>query len=282
MYKGLTSAGLGSVGTLEQFIELAARHRFQAIDTSGGALEQMIQQRGVEETRQLLEQHQIKIGSIGLPVQWRTSESEFRSGLAKLARDAHAASQFGVTACCTYILPSTDWNPAKFMAVATRRLRICADLLGAYGMKLGLEFVGPHHLRTEWKHPFIWDMESTLEWVEAIHVPNAGLLLDCFHWYTNEGTIDELLRLDREQIVHVHINDAPDIPVAEVRDNVRLYPGEGVIDLVGFLSALRQIGYSGAVSQEVLLPAAPAEPLEQLAAKSSAAFDKLFAEAGIV
>jgi sugar phosphate isomerase/epimerase len=37
----------------------------------------------------------------------------------------------------------------------------------------------------------------------------------------------------------------------QVKDNQRLLPGEGVIDLTGFLHALRQIGYNDGVSVEV-------------------------------
>jgi len=281
VYKGLTPAGLGQVGGLEQFVRLASRNRFQAVDTDGTSLEMLISARGKEGALAFLNEHQVKIGAIGLSVEWRNTEEQFRSGLDRLVQDAKAAAELGVTACCTYVLPSTDWNPARFMAVATRRLRTCAEILGAYNIRLGLEFVGPHHLRTKWKHPFIWDMADTLEWIDAIHAPNVGLLLDCYHWHTTGATVEDLLKLDKSQIVHVHINDAPAVPVEEALDNERLYPGEGVIDLVGFLKALRQIGYNGVVSQEVLLPQPPTESPETLAAKSAALFDRLYAAAGI-
>ena len=61
------------------------------------------------------------------------------------------------------------------MALATRRLRTCAQILGAYGIRLGLEFVGPHHLRTAWKHPFIWTLDETLDWIDAIGEPQCRL-----------------------------------------------------------------------------------------------------------
>ena len=35
-----------------------------------------------------------------------------------------------------------------------------------------------------------------------------------------------------------------------------MYPGEGVIDLAGFLGALNNIGYKGAISQEIYRPSA--------------------------
>ena len=42
------------------------------------------------------------------------------------------------------------------------------------------------------------------------------------------------------------------MPPEEVRDNQRLLPGEGVIDLVGFFQALQKIGYEDGVSPEAL------------------------------
>ena len=82
--------------------------------------------------------------------------------------------------------------------------------------------------------------------------PNVGLLLDCWHWYTSHGTLDDLKRLTAEQVVYVHVNDAPaGIPVDEQQDMVRALPGEtGVIDIVGFLQTLRAIGYDGPVTPE--------------------------------
>lgn len=281
MLRGLSRAGIGQAGSFEEYAALAGAHGFQAIDAGGSELAALIEQRGVQGAQEFLQSQGVVIGSIGLSVEWRQSEDAFRQGLGQLAADAEAATQLGCTACCTYVLPSTDWNAAHFMAVATRRLRTCAQILGAYGMRLGLEFVGPHHLRTQWKHPFIWDMASTLDWIDAIGESNVGLLLDAYHWYTTSSTLEELLALPASRVVHVHLNDAPDVAVDQVLDNDRLYPGEGVIDLAGFLQALHKIGYTGAVTQEILTPAPLTASATVLAHKSAQAYDKVFAAAGL-
>ncbi|WP_405113336.1 sugar phosphate isomerase/epimerase family protein [Paenibacillus sp. FSL K6-1217] len=278
MLRGLTLSGLGAVESDERFIELAGNGGFQAVDLDARGL---IQRLGVDGARAKLQQHGIVIGAIGLPVEWRADEDRFRAGLTGLTEAAAAARSLGCTRCCTYILPSTDAKPAHFLAVATRRLRICAQILGAYGIRLGLEFVGPHHLRTAWKYPFIWTMEETLDWIDAIGEPNVGLLLDAFHWHTNGQSPDDIERLQAQQIVHVHINDAPDIPLEAVRDNGRLYTGEGVINLEGFLRGLQHIGYDGIVSQEVLTADQPEDKPEQLIVRSKAGFDRVFTAAGI-
>lgn len=278
MLRGLTGAGLGKLESTEQFIELAAKYGFEAVDIDAHAL---VESHSIDGARELLGKHGLVVGSIGLPVEWRGSEERFRADLPKLTQAAAAAAALGCTSCCTYVLPSTDLNAAHFMALATRRLRTCAQILGAYGIRLGLEFVGPHHLRTRWNHPFIWTVEETLDWIDAIGESNVGLLYDSYHWYTNGLTAADIEKLRPEQIVHVHINDAPDVPVEDVLDNGRVYPGEGVIDLAGFLQALAKIGYKGAVSQEILTATPPTDSPESLVQRSKAGFDKVYAAAGL-
>ncbi|MCR8634053.1 sugar phosphate isomerase/epimerase family protein [Paenibacillus radicis (ex Xue et al. 2023)] len=282
MLKGLTRAGLGSnVGNIEQFIEAAAAHGFVAVAASGQELEEWIAAKGIEAVRGFLQEHGVQIGTIGLSVQWRETEEEFVRGLARLAKDAEAAAAVGCTACVTYVLPSTDQDAAHFTVLATRRLRTCAQILAPYGIQFGLEFVGPHHLRTRWKNPFIWGLQETLDWIDAIGESNVGLLFDSYHWYTNELGVEDILRLKASQITLVHINDAPDVPVADVLDNNRLFPGEGVIDLAGFLRALKQIGYTRVVAQEILTPKPLEQPTEELLQRSRDAFRNVYAAAGL-
>ncbi len=273
MIRGLTKAGLGEIGSNENFIRQAARFGFQSVDLN--PLE-LIQQYGNEGALQLLKEHSISIGSFGLEVDWRSTEINFQEGLKPLVEMAEAAAALNCSACCTYILPSTDLPAAPFMIAATRRLRLCADILAAYGISLGLEFVGSHHLRTQWANPFVWKMEDTLEWMGAIQARNVGLLLDSYHWHTNGLTTMDLLKLKPDQITYVHINDAKPLPIEEVQDSDRLYPGEGIIDLTGFLRSLKQIGYTGVVAQEVLSYAS-SQSSQELLARSKAGFDKVFA-----
>lgn len=276
MIKGLSTAGLGDVKNVEELILLASKNGFDTIETSGQALREFIDEKGLREAKDFLKEWDITIGSIGLAVEWRASDKAFKEGLETLLKDAQTAAQFGCKSCCTYVLPSTDYQAVHFMVLATKRLKLCAQILNEYGINLGLEFVGPHHLRTTWKNPFIWEMQETLDWIDAIGEPNIGLLLDSYHWYTTGGTSADLLALNPAQIVHVHLNDAKDLPIAEVLDNDRLYPGEGVIDLVSFLNTLAEIGYQGPVTQEVLTKKALQESASVLAKKSEQAFTKIF------
>src|SRR5690606_36226652 len=84
-----------------------------------------------------------------------------------------------------------------------------------------------------------------------------------WHWYHSGGTVEDILGTDPNRNVHVHLSDARHMPPEEVRDNMRLMPGEGQINITGFLQALQKIGYAGGVAPEPLgrIPAdmAPAE-----------------------
>ncbi|SEN06302.1 sugar phosphate isomerase/epimerase [Paenibacillus sp. OV219] len=278
MLRGLSRAGLGNIGSDEQMIALAQQYGFQTVDIDARGL---IERNGLEGAQELLKKSGVSVGAIGLSVEWRSTEEKFREGLAKLADDAAAAAALGSKVCCTYVLPATDYKAAHFAVIATRRLRTCAQILGAYGISLGLEFVGPHHLRTLWANPFLWSMDETLDWIAAIGEPNVGLLLDSYHWYTNGHTIAGIEALKPEQIAHVHINDAPDVPFEAALDNGRIYPGEGVIDLAGFLAALNSIGYKGSVTQEILSSEPPVGSPEELLARSKAGYDKVYTAAGL-
>ena len=74
----------------------------------------------------MLKSRQLEIGAIGLPVEWRGTDEQFLSGLEKLPApprlsDAHAAVH-------TFFLP--PMHTRHFMALATTRLRACANILG--------------------------------------------------------------------------------------------------------------------------------------------------------
>ncbi|WP_226526752.1 sugar phosphate isomerase/epimerase family protein [Metabacillus niabensis] len=273
MLRGLTKAGLGSFADDKQFIELASEYSFQSVDLDA---KNLIEAYGLIEAQEILLVNNIQLGAIGLPVEWRSSHEEFSKDLVNLASAAKAAQELGCTRCCTYILPSTDLKSAQFMSLAVKRLRICAEILGSYDVRLGLEYVGPHHLRNTWKNPFIWTQEETLQLIDAIGLPNVGLLLDSYHWYTTGLSSEDLSNLNAQQIVHVHINDAENLPVEELKDNDRLYTGEGVIDLPLFLKSIKKTGYSGPISQEVLTPSQPSESGEELIKRSKIGFDKVF------
>jgi sugar phosphate isomerase/epimerase len=284
MFKNLCAGAVGVSGTTEELAALAQATGFGGMDLNVGEAADRTDAGQLDSLRALYRGHGLRAGGFGLPVDFRGEEAKFREGLAALPRLAKAAAAMDCHRCATWILPGSDTLPFKENFEFHRsRLEACARILQEHGCWLGLEFVGPRTSRARRKHEFIWDLPGMLELADAIGTGNVGLLLDCWHWYTSEGTVDDLLALRPEQIVYVHVNDAPaGVPLEEHIDNQRAMPGEtGVIDIAGFLGALDRIGFDGPITAEPFNPKLRELPREEAARLVSKSLDTIFAAAGL-
>lgn len=279
MIKSLSAAGLGNINGLPHLIELAAANGFSAVETTGRDLRAFVDLEGIAAVRTYLERHNIQLGAVTLPVEWRQDDAAFRNGLPDLLVEADLASQLGCQTFFTYFMPSTDNKITSHLIQLSQRLRLLGKLLAQYKMNLALEYVGPHHLRHQWKNPFIWTAADTIAWLDLVGEANVGIVLDSFHWYTSGETLQTIADIELSYIKYVHLNDARDIPVENVLDNDRVYPGEGVIPLTGFLKALKAKRYQGIVTQEILTITEPQDTAEQLAERSGKAFRHVFTAA---
>jgi sugar phosphate isomerase/epimerase len=279
MYKNLSPGAIGVRADTARALQLARANGFRGIDLSVGEAAQL----GVERTAALFADAETLPGGWGLPVAWSAEEAKFQADMESLRHYADVAAQLGCTRCMTWIMPASDerafdanWNfhVERFTPIA----RILADA----GCRLGLEFIGPKTLRARFKHEFVYTMPEMLRMGAAIG-PNVGLLLDCWHWYTSGGTVEDLRALTPEQVVYVHVNDAPaGVAVDEQVDNVRMLPGAtGVIDITSFLQVLSQIGYDGPVTVEPFSEALNALPAEDAVRVTAEALDRVWRQAGL-
>jgi len=246
MYPALSPGAIGVKLPFQECARLAAQAGFGGIAVDVSTSEP-------DAVRQVLAANKLEPAAWGLPVDFRKDDAAFQEGLAKLPAVAKAAKALGATRCSTWILPFSDDLPFErnFELHATR-LRPCAEVLAEYDCRLALEFVGTKSMRDGHKYAFIHTQDGMLELVRAVGGSNVGLLFDSFHWYTSNGTREDIARLSEALIVDAHINDAVAgrRPEGQI-DNERALPGETeVIDLVGFLQGLKAIGYTGPVTPE--------------------------------
>ena len=244
MQKALSPGAIGvKAPNIEAAAEAARLGGFAAVEISP----KEVVERGVEASRAALDG--IAVAGFGIPFDWRNDHDAWQHGLSALPAQAAAMAELGCRRCSTYIMPmsdSRDFDDNRAFHVG--RLTPIAQVLAVEGIDLGLEYVGPKTMRDRGKYPFVHTMAGMLDMAQEIG-PNVGLLLDAWHWYTSHETLDDVRALRPEQVVYVHVNDAPTgVEVDEQLDNVRALPGEtGVIDLQGFLGALKAIGYDGPV-----------------------------------
>ena len=284
MFKNLAPGAVGVGGPIEELAPLAQNHGFEGIDLDAGKAADLLEAGQLDSLERLYETHGLRPGGVGLPVDFRRGEAAFEEGLAGLGRIAKAAAAMGCRGCCTWLAPASNELPFdENFELHRRRLGACAEVLGGHGLWLGLEFVGPTTSRAGKAHEFIWNMAGVLKLADAIGTGNVGLLFDCWHWYTSRGTVDEILALRPEQVVNVHVNDAPaGIPVDEQIDSVREMPGAtGVVDISSFLGALAEIGYDGPITPEPFNKELREMPREEALAATAASLDAILPQAGL-
>ncbi|MDQ2732997.1 MAG: sugar phosphate isomerase/epimerase [Armatimonadota bacterium] len=259
MYRCLSPGAAGISATLEEALALARSNGFEGLEVNMGDVEQRARNSSMEAVQKLFFDAQVKPGGWGLPVNLHAPEEKFEEDLKALRPLAKAAQGLGCPRTSTWIMSASDTLPfEENFRWHQERLGKVASVLGEYGCRLGLEFLGPQTIWRSKTHPFIHTMTGMLELAAACG-PNTGLLLDCWHWYTSGSTVEELKGLKPEQVVYVHVNDAPrGVKLEDHVDNVRGLPGEtGVIDIGGFLRTLREIGYDGPVTAEPFSPTLP-------------------------
>ncbi len=205
---------------------------------------------GVDGTRALLDKLQLKPAVVELPVEFRKDDDAFRADLAKLDEAVQFAVGIGCPRMTTYIMSSSETPKLELRKIYKERFTACANVLARSHCRLGLEFLGPLHIRTRFPHEFIWRMDEMLAFALECG-PNVGLLLDSWHWHHAGATAADIIAAGKDGIVHVQVNDSADLPPEKIRDNERLMPGEGVINLMAFFQALKKIGYADGVSPEV-------------------------------
>jgi sugar phosphate isomerase/epimerase len=264
-----------NVGWPEQ-ARLAARVGYRGIDWAFGPAKAA----GVAATRALLAELAIVPTIVNLPMRdaLGPDDAAFEAQLPALAEDAAFCRAIG---CSRFqlVLGATTPNgepKGERWAHVRRRLSAVAAVLAPHEVRLGLEFLGPLVFRRPRARagapagapadpsapppappvPFVWTLRETLALCEA-SAPNVGVTLDAWHWHHSGGTVADVRAADAARIVHVHVSDARAMPPEEVRDDMRLFPGEGVIDLVGFFRALQAIGYRGGVAPETIGPRIP-------------------------
>lgn len=284
MFMNLSPGAIGIRASLSESLELARAHGFAGVDMSIGEVAKMVEVASMDDVRDLFARTGVRPGSWGLPVDWRGEERKWREDVSWLRRYATLAQEIGCFRTATWLLPYSDDRPFKEnFQFHVQRFRPVAEVLRDYGCSLGLEFIGPKTLRAGHQYEFIYTMGGMLELCDAIGTGNVGLLLDLWHWYTAHGTMDDLRRLKKEQVVTVHVNDAPaGIPIDEQLDQVRCLPGEtGVMDITGFLTTLDRIGYDGPITPEPFNARVNAMSPDEAARTTAEAMKKVWQAAGL-
>jgi sugar phosphate isomerase/epimerase len=237
-------------------IRLAAKVGYGGVDWDLGPAKTA----GLDATKALFAELKIAPTIVNLPLArpfpFGGEDAPFKDALKPLADDAAFTAAVGCRRMMVVLPASTTIGKDAQRKLAVDRLSATAEVLQKSNIRLGVEFLGPLYFRLPRpggppSEPFIWNMRDALALAKDCG-PNVGVVLDAWHWHHSNSTTGDILDAGAVRIVQVHVSDAKPSAPEDVRDNQRVMPGEGIIDLVGFFQALKKAGYADGVSPEPL------------------------------
>ena len=282
MFRCLNPGTVGIKGlSLEETINLAEKAGFEGMDVPTDGAIDLVKKTSAESVMALFAKAGLRPGNWFFG-DWRNDDGR-TAALEKLPEAAKILSSIGATRCTTYIMPSSELPYDENWQWHVDRLRPFCKILADFGCRVGLEYVGPHHLRSKFPHEFFYDSTGALKLGADIGTGNMGLLFDAYHWYTAGETVATIDGFGPNDVVSVHVNDAPSgIPVEEQQDGVRCLPGAtDVIDIGGFLKGLVRLGYDGPVVAEPFSGAPKADDPREIAQATNESLLKIWATAGM-
>lgn len=156
---------------------------------------------------------------------------------------------------CSNVAP----NAIDDLARSAAQMHKMAELAQQRGIKLAFEALA-------WGTT-INTFDRAFEVVKAADHPHLGLALDSFHTLALPNDWSSLSSLPGDRIFFMQIADAPKLDMASLMlsRHHRCLPGQGELDVPGFVEAAIRAGYTGTISLEIFNDGFRAAPPRQTA-----------------
>jgi D-psicose/D-tagatose/L-ribulose 3-epimerase len=229
------------VEPIEATIRRLARFGYDAIEISGEP-----DRYDWKEVRRLLDENGLRCwGSVTLMTQGRDlvdADRYVRLGTVQYLKDTISMIEaFGGEIFC--VVPSTvgkiipSASPQEEWDWCIQGLREAADWAAPRGIRIGIEPLN------RFETYFINRHDQALALARDVDRPNVGITLDAFHINIEEADPLQAIRNAGRHLVDFHI-----------ADNNRRPPGEGNWDWAALIGTLKEVGYTGALTSEFVLP----------------------------
>ncbi len=201
---------------------------------------------GFDEMKKILDDNDMKYVEVEIIADWFTDgEKRKRSDIAR-ANLLRAAEGLGAW----HIKVGGDIDKNGDVVWPMDRMiedfRVLCDQAAEVGTRIALELMPFSNLRTP---------EQGLELLRGSGVTNGGIMLDIWHMARGNIDYDSIRRMPKESVTWVELDDArPEVEGTLYNDTIhnRELPGEGSLDIKGFLEAVRDVGYEGPYGVEIL------------------------------
>jgi sugar phosphate isomerase/epimerase len=237
-------------------VRAMARAGFTGMGLWHADLEHVLQQRTLQEMKQILDDHGIRHVEVEFLGDW------FLDGERKRKSDVQKQKLLAAAETLhAHHLKVGDFYHERFSMpqVIESFARLCADA-AAHGRKVGFEVM-----------PFamIDTLPDALTMVRGAGAKSGGICFDLWHMAKMGVPYEDLRKFPGEFLVSVEPNDGTfQAPWSLHEDivNHRRFCGEGEFDVKGFVKVFQELGYPGPWGIEVLSEDIRDWPLEKVAA----------------
>lgn len=236
-------------------------------------LEQYLETHSVEDARRLLEgREMVPAAAAGQGGLLGPDGPQRRAAVELFTRRLELCRQLRIPT----IVVAADLPPdvtGAALETAESALREVAALATQAGADVALEFQA--------RSGFANNLESALALIEHIGGPGLGVCFDLFHYYMGPSKLEDMQHLTRENLLHVQVSDLSAVPRELAVDADRIMPGDGDFQIGPIVERLREIGYEGYVSLELMNPSIWQVPPLQVADVGMTALRKALGQAEI-
>ncbi len=259
---------------LETFLGVAGKAGFEGVEFSITSVSKYAEENSLSSAKALFTKNNLQPANFGIPASLFATDEEFEADLKELPKYLKLAQELGCSVGMVVLPFRTEIPVEEMLSKIVEKLRKIADIANDYEIGVALEFIGLR-FEAKGKEELLTNLEQTIELIKEIDKPNVGALIDSYHWFTGGSKLEDLDRISGDKLLFFHINDAPDKPVEELTDPMRVLPGRGVIDLVGLLKKVKSKDYEGFVSVELFSEELRKEEPLEAAKKSKMALDEV-------
>jgi sugar phosphate isomerase/epimerase len=257
----------------EKDVEDYAAGACQAIELWVGKLDTYLETHSVAQVRELFDRHQVVAPVVSFQGGLLASQGDFRrEHWASFGRRLASCRDLGIA---TLVLAADIAGPLDDELLERVRLSLdqSARQAGDHGVRLALEFQA--------RSAFASNLETAAALVAEIGSPHLGVCFDSFHYYIGPSKFEDLGYLTRENLFHVQFSDLSGMPRELATDADRILPGDGDFQWEPIVNQLRQIGYNGYVSVELMNPQIWRVPARQFGEVAITALRKLLGQASM-
>lgn len=232
--------------TMEQDIDGFAAGACRSMELWCGKLDAYLEKGTLSGLRELLSHHQMSAPVASYQGGLFACEDAARQEHWRLfARRLEQLSELGVNTLVVAADIAGDIDARRVEQIRDS-LRTAAEQAGQAGMRLALEFQA--------RAAFANNLQTTAALVADVGHPNLGICLDSFHFFSGPSKSEDLAYLLPANLFHVQMSDLAGVAREIAADCDRILPGDGDLPIAIVAEYLRQIGYTGPVSVELMNP----------------------------